>query len=49
MTEEEKQLIQVLRLYLKMKSLDGKPERQVLRANMEELLKKIDEKNNPGA
>ena len=43
MTEEEKQLMQILRLYLKMKSLDGKPERQVLRAKMEEILKKMDE------
>ena len=44
MTEDEKLLIQVLRLYLKMKSLDGKPERQVLRAKMEELLKMIEGK-----
>ena len=44
MNDDEKLLMQILRLYLKMKSLDGKIERQALRAKMEELLKKIDEK-----
>ena len=42
MTDDEKLLMQILRLYLKMKSLDGKPERQELRAKMEALIKKID-------
>ena len=42
MTDDEKLLMQILRLYLRMKSLDGKPERQELRAKMEALIKKID-------